>query len=155
MTENRFWELIELIRWERQKDDDKVEDLILELSNLSVEEIYDFEKIMTEKLYQLDAKKYAEKLEYISSDGFLYMRAYVVAKGKDYFEKILANPKEISEDLDFETLLYVAKTAFQKKTGKSDWGYIPEKLYETYFHRKAWGLGENVTIKEYLGIKSK
>ncbi|MCB1176033.1 MAG: DUF4240 domain-containing protein, partial [Leptospiraceae bacterium] len=132
----------------KDNDEDKVNPLIKELSSHSIEEIYQFEKILTGKLFDLDGEEYAKALgkefyqegKYFSPDAFLYIRSHVVARGKDYFQEVLNNPDKIDGNKDFEPILYVAKKAFSIKTGKEDWDYIPEILYDTYFNRKAWNL---------------
>ena len=94
MNEFKFWELINLINWEASNEDDVVLPIIQKLSEMSIQNIYVFEEILSEKLYRLDGKKYAENIgddsyteggEYFSSDVFLYIRCYVVACGKEYY----------------------------------------------------------------------
>lgn len=66
-----------------------------------------------------------------SSDYFLYARACVVANGKDYFERVLADPTQMPKGFTFEALLYLAADAYKRKTGQ-DFEYVPTVSYETY-----------------------
>jgi len=73
----------------------------------------------------------------ISVDGFLYVRAAVVAGGRDRFQKVLADPTQMPSDEDFEPLLSLAGRAYEKKTGAS-FDYFPPVNYETFSNRGGW-----------------
>src|SRR5690606_32146291 len=97
------------------------------LSRLSVFHIYQFQEMLSKKLFQLDTKEHAKNSgenswqgedRPFSVDEFLYARACVIANGRKRFEEVLKNPKKMPKDLSFEALLYVASNAYQKKTGK-------------------------------------
>lgn len=163
MNEEKFWKLIQLIDWTKKEDADRLKPLVENLSKEEIEDIYKFEELLTEKLYLLDGRKYAECIgessynagKYFSSDVFLYVRACVVANGREFFYQVLNDPKQMPKDMDFESILYAAKEAFLIKTGKDDWGYEPKILYETYFNRKGWDMGENISILEFLGVNKR
>ena len=107
--------------------------------------IYLFQDILSEKLYQLDAKKYAlhigkdswKKGLYFSVDNFLYARCCVVANGKEAYETVLKNPAEMPKDITFEPLLSLASQAYKLKTGKA-FDYSGHFNFETYSNDKAW-----------------
>ena len=56
-----------------------------------------------------------------SDDGFDYFRAWLVANGRDRFDKAMSNPESVGEwadeDGDYEDMLYVADAAYENKTG--------------------------------------
>ncbi|MFK7984181.1 MAG: DUF4240 domain-containing protein, partial [Saprospiraceae bacterium] len=114
---------------------------------LPVGHIYNFQELLAQKLYQLDQQKIAENIgqfayqkgEYFSVDHFLHVRACIIANGKEAFDEVLAQPKEIFKDLTFESLLTVASIAYERKAGKQ-FIYVPSKNIETYSNKKGWSL---------------
>jgi len=145
LKEEAFWKLIDLLDWKQKKNKDIVKPLIQKLVTLPVGHIYNFQELLAQKLYQLDQQKFAENIgqfaykegEYFSVDHFLHIRACVVANGKEAFEEVLNNPKEMFQDLTFESLLTVASTAYTQKTGKQ-FIYVPSHSFETYSNREGW-----------------
>jgi len=145
LTEKEFWQLIELLDWKKEINAAAVEPLIEKLSSLHVAHIYNFQEILSQKLYQLDQEKYAKHIgqyaykkgNYFSVDHFLHVRACVVANGKEAYQEVINNPKTMFKDLTFEPLLSVATTAYERKTKKS-FIYLPSLSYETYSNRAGW-----------------
>ena len=144
LTEEGFWQLIELLDWENEGGDTAViEPLVQALSNMLNANIHQYEDILAEKLWLLDTLSHAEasirdqKKDYVSVDGFLYDRCFVVANGKEFYEAVLHDPSKFPTGLSFERLLYVAHRAYKRKTGK-DFVHIPRKSYETYSNEAGW-----------------
>lgn len=147
MKEVVFWTLISMLNWGTTGDDDAViKPLVNSLSELSIEEIYAFEEILTEKLHTLDAEKYAREIgghgyvndeQYFSVDVFLYSRCVIVANGKELYENILKYPKDFPKDMEFEALLTISQEAYEKKTNKK-WEYVTKLSYETYSNKSGW-----------------
>ncbi len=158
MNEELFWKLMRKLDWQQDSTDAVVAPVIAPviaaLAKRSLADIYQFEEILANKLYQLDGLEYAQEMgeqayregTYFSVDYFLYARCWVVASGKTAFEQVLADPSQMPKDSDFEALLYVAEKAYELKTGKSDYHYLPQKSYETYSNYKAWGKEEPTTL---------
>jgi len=125
MTENEFWGVIDLLDWNQTGDDDAVaEPLVARLGSLEVEDIEQFEQRLAEKLHALDLRAIARTWndgddEHFSGDLFLYARCCVVANGRDFFNKVLEDPNSMPRELEFEALLYLAGTAYERKTGRS------------------------------------
>jgi len=148
MNENVFWEIIGSFNWKKTGDDDAVlKPAIKSLVAMTVEDIYRFADILSEKLYLLDGIDYASNIgedsyinekEFFSVDYFLYIRCCVVANGKDYFDYIIANPTEMPKDMDFEALLYLPMEAYNLKTKTEDYEYVPKFDYETYSNIEGW-----------------
>lgn len=146
LSEEEFWNIIDLLDWKKRKSLTITTPAIIHLSQLSVEQIKAFDDILSEKLYDLDGQKYAENTgqnaytgeeKPFSVDGFLYARCMAVAQGRTTYELILNHPKKMIKDDSFETLLNLASQAYQKKTGKS-YDYIPAYIYETFANTKGW-----------------
>ncbi len=112
---------------------------------MSIEEIQQFDDILASKLFALDTKAHAAEIgegayregELFSADMFLYARCAVVANGRDVFEAVIGDPSSFPKDLEFESLLYVAAAAYEKKTG-DDYTHSPKPSYETYSNREGW-----------------
>jgi len=147
MKEAAFWTLISLLNWGATGDDEAViKPVVDSLSELSAEEIYGFEEILTERLHALDAEKYAKEIgedayvnneQHFSVYGFLYSRCVIVANGEEFYEQILKLPKDFPKDMEFEALLEIAAKAYEKKTRK-EWKYVSQLSYETYSNKAGW-----------------
>lgn len=146
LSEQRFWEIIALLDWSKEGDDDMVLDpAIAHLAAGSIRHIYEFADILSEKLYQLDNKKYAKHIgedawrtdRYFSVDNFLYARCCVIANGQESFNQVLKNPKSMPKDLTFEALLYLPSEAYERRTGKN-YDYLPAFNFETYSNQEGW-----------------
>lgn len=129
MDKTAFWQLIESAKTAANGDQQLQEEvLISNLAELEPEQIVSFECIMRELLMEADHFNIiaAQKIidGYVSDDTYLYFRCWLVAQGETIFTNILQNPDTLASILDegyqdFEGLLYVATTAFEKQTGKT------------------------------------
>lgn len=142
LTDEQFWEIINLINWEEENKEAILKAALLKLSNSSIGAIYRFQDILCSKLYELDGRKYAEQLgygseEYFSVDEFLYARACVIANGRETYEAVLKEEMEMPQNLTFEPLLYLAGHAYFQKTGK-EFIHVPTHSYETFSNQSAW-----------------
>ncbi len=145
LSEASFWHIIEALDWNKTTNQAVLVPAIEKLSKLDVAQIYAFQELLAQKLYQLDTYQHAlhigdaayRKEEYFSVDNFLYARACVVAHGKAVFQEVLEKPSEMPKDLTFEPLLRLASQAYQQKTGKK-FVYLPSVSFETYSNEQAW-----------------
>lgn len=147
MDEAGFWSVIALFDWRKTGDDDAVvEPAVAALAARSVADICKFEEIMTEKLFAIDGEAWARRIgecaydgdeSYFSVDEFLYARCAEVASGIAHYSKVLANPKKIQKDTEFESLLYVAQTAHRRK-GKEELPITTDRSYETFANGQQW-----------------
>lgn len=145
LTTSDFWNMMGLLDWSKEEEEAKVIEPVVDyLSQQPLAHIYRFSDILSEKLWQLDTRAHAqvflddpEEEGYLSSDDFLYARCAVVANGEAYYEKILNNPAQMPMDLTFESLLYIAMTAYNRKTGKKFMA-VSAFNYETYSNKKGW-----------------
>ena len=141
--ETFFWQIIDLIDWKQGDYLSMTAPATQALSEKPEYQIYLFEEILAEKLYLLDTRKHAEAIARkdpdrpFSADGFLYDRCGVVAEGREYFERVLAHPEEMPDDISFEPLLNFAADAYRLKTGR-DFDCTPSFNYETQSNHPAW-----------------
>lgn len=136
LTDKNFWDLIDHSAALEAKPDAQLADLRASLSRLSASQIADFEHIFDETMRQ----SYSWDLwgaAYIanggsSDDGFEYFRCWLISKGPNVFHKVAANPDILADilapgsggDFEFEEFAYVAREAWQAKTGR-DWNDMP------------------------------
>jgi len=150
MDESLFWEIIASFNWKKSGDDDAVMlPALKRLAALQVTDIFAFENILAEKLYQLDGAKYADACypvksfvgdkPYISVDDFLYCRCVIVVNGSAFYEHILQNPTDWPVNSEFESVLYLASNAYERKTKGEEYPHIPEPSFETYSNLVGWG----------------
>lgn len=146
MDEDLFWQIIAKFDWEKEGDDLAVMEPAIDLlSQCSTQHIKAFQDILSEKLFRLDAEKYARhigeyaygKVRHFSVDLFLYARCCVVANGRAFYEHVLAHPEDMPKDLTFEALLNLASHAFERKTG-FEMEYVPAYNYETFANTGGW-----------------
>ena len=144
MDEPRFWRIIDCLDWQQEGNDDAVlAPAVTALSHYSETAIRIFADIQAKLLYQLDGKSYADAYaaadDYFSADGFLYARCAVVANGRKTYYQILADPQKMPKDVAFEALLRLPEQAWQLRTGKEAWDYIPSCNFETGYNKEGWG----------------
>jgi hypothetical protein len=143
MRESRFWSLLDALDWRRQGNDEKIiEPVVRALATASVREIKGFEERMAYCLFKLDTRKHARRMtkrasDYLSPDDFLYTRCVCLVNGKKYYEDVLANPKRLPTDLEFESLLGIAALAYERKTGH-EFEYETGCSYESFSNVRAW-----------------
>ena len=158
-----FWEAIEKSYkynkkdWEAYDLREHIEKLTTYLSKYSEERLILFEKTLQEKLISLYTDSIAELsiiLEneyekdgdtysfdgYISDDGFIYFRCWLLLKGKEFYEDITKDIESfVSGKYHFnigdtwgEGLLYVASRANTEARPDSDEDIIRDTVYEKW-----------------------
>lgn len=149
MSEKRFWSIIDRLDWKQQGDDRRVlEPAIEALAKLPPKEICMFEERFAYLLYQLDTRAHGNQVRdepacgeegYLSADGFLYARCIAVANGQSTFKKILKDPTQLPKEMEFEALLGLAPTAYERSTGDS-FDYGTGCSYESFSNAAGWSL---------------
>ncbi len=142
LNEPAFWALIGQLDWTRSDNESVIESVVAALAQMPVANIYQFQDLLSEKLWKLDTRAHAAVFtdndnDSLSVDDFLYARCGVVANGKDFYQKILDTPNEMPLDTTFSPLLRVAKKAYERKTGKK-MTIVPAFNYETYSNEQGW-----------------
>ncbi len=146
LSEDRFWELIGLLDWNREGDNDAViEPVVKALERLSIRHIYEFDDKLSHQLFLLDGVDFARQTgenawrtgQYFSVDAFLYARCCAVANGREFFHNLLQDPTLMPKDLDFGPLLRIAEEAYVRKTGRP-YTYVPAFPVETYSNEAGW-----------------
>jgi hypothetical protein len=142
-----FWKLMSAVDQDALDELDDaaaVEPLIEELSKREERQIFGFEEQLALVLYELDGRVFADHAgESASSpDGFLYARCFVVARGQEHHERVLADPSAMPHSLDewCEALLYVASRAWAQRTGRDEeeWEFEASVSYETGSNAAKW-----------------
>ena len=139
LNEHDFWVLINQLDWTKKDNESVIESVVVALAQMPVANIYQFQDLLSEKLWKLDNHAHAavfteNKDDSLSVDDFLYARCGVVANGKDFYKKVLENSSEMPLDITFSPMLRIAKKAYERKTGKK-MTIVPAFNYETYRRR--------------------
>lgn len=146
MNEATFWALLDKLDWRHEGNDDRVvAPVVHALTKLSPKDIESFEQILARKLYALDGRAWAREmgsgwrggLHPISVDEFLYARCVAVVNGREFYETVLADPSQMLKDMEFESLLYLARTAWETKTGEEP-DFVTDVSYETFSNEAGW-----------------
>lgn len=152
MTDGQFWQIISLLDWTQDDNDEMaiVEPAVQALAELPISEIFMFDEFLCWRLYTLDTREHARNFgdnepcySYVddstpfSTDSFLYSRARVVAGGREEYERVLADPTQMPKENEFETGLYLAALAYQQKTGK-DYEYEPGLSWVAGSNKAGW-----------------
>jgi hypothetical protein len=146
LSEEYFWEIIDLLDWRNEESDDAIiEPAVAHLASGPLRHIFEFADFLSEKLYAFDSLKYAKEIgedswaadKYFPVDNFLYARCCVVANGREMYEKVLKDPAHMPKDLTFEPLLYIPSLAYERRTGQK-YDYSPAFDMETYSNEEGW-----------------
>lgn len=144
MNEEIFWKILSLLDFNQEDPREMIRPCINHLMDFEPEDIYQFEEILAQRLYEIDGKLFAENCgdssyrqgKYFSVDSFLYLRCGALTKGKDFYEEILHDPILFNKVLPFEPILYIAERAYKFRTGKE---MEPATIsYETYSNMENW-----------------
>ena len=161
--EERFWEAICKSNkkgnknWRTYDIDEHLENLTKLLSKWTKEQLIDFEIMLEKSLQQLYKASIAELSiilecnfkkengtiifdDYLSDDGFIYFRCWLILKGKEFFDDILENINNFNNgkySFDIgntwgEGLLYVADEAYLAKHSNADESEISDAVFEQY-----------------------
>lgn len=147
LPEARFWSLIASLDWSQAGEDDAVlAPLRAALATLTKPDLRGFQERLAWCLYQLDTREHARHIgdgswtsddAFFSADGFLYTRCCAVANGQALFDAALADPAQMPQDLEFESLLYVAGQAWEDKTG-DEFDHETGCSFETFANVAGW-----------------
>ena len=146
MREELFWRIIGKLDWSKIGDDAAVvEPAVQALAQIDVQDILGFQEMLAEKLHALDGERYAREIgeyayepgEHFSTDWFLYARCCVVANGREVYEAVLSDPQKMPKDMEFESLLYIARSAYERKTGE-EYDHLTKIDFETFSNKDAW-----------------
>ncbi|MFH5805331.1 DUF4240 domain-containing protein [Alienimonas sp. DA493] len=116
---------------ERYFDEDNLgmipeEDVFLEalqrdLETLSEEDLIAFDRILEQKLYDIDREEVHEATDG-SDDGFLYCRGFIVACGQAFYEAVDRVPENALCDFECEEFCYLPHEVYEERFG----GELPD-----------------------------
>ncbi len=128
MTEDVFWEMIAKSKTDTTSVAEQIENLTSELETFAAPQIKRFQKILDEKLIELNHWD-VWALAFLAQDGcsddaFLEFRAWLLLQGQEIFRTSLNNIREVMESVPPGTqteaggLLGAAAVAYEARTGK-------------------------------------
>ena len=102
LTDHDFWEIIDCIDHEYSGDSEAViSSLIRHLKNCEDEYIFAFDDKLSELVYALDGRKWAEELfgkGEFSEEKFLSARYAAVSSGMEKYSRILGHREKLSDE---------------------------------------------------------
>ena len=145
MPDEEFWRIIDLLDWSKETEENIISPSVKDLAQHTIKDIKQFEENLTNKLFYLDTKNHAMNIgegsyqdgNQFSVDLFLYARCAAISKGKQFYLRVLNDPKLMPQNETFEALLSLSNLAYQKKTGR-DFTYQSSNSYETYSNKEKW-----------------
>ncbi|MEL7159433.1 MAG: DUF4240 domain-containing protein [Bacteroidota bacterium] len=138
-----FWEIVALLDPDKEAG---ISESVAQLASRTEPDILAFADILAQKLFALDQMIYAKNLApedawgaegHFSGDHFLDARAYVIAKGRSYYQQVLRDPSRMPKGRIFEDILYLPEQAWTKKTGKP-YDHLPATNYFTFSNPAGW-----------------
>jgi len=173
-AELSFWNAIQnsnnakSSHWKDYDIEEHIENLTILLSKWGKQKLILFEKVFQEKLNQLYLAQIAELSiilecelkkvntvivfdDYISTDGFIYFRCWLLLKGKDFFEDITSDINSFISgkysfnigDIWAEGLLYVTDEAYSYFHDNDDISMIRDAVSELYPNVIDYDSGKN------------
>jgi len=129
MDVKTFWKLIDTTREASGGDNSKHADLLVNaLVLLSLEELFAFEAIWDDLMDSAYNAALWDAAYIIGcgcgDDGFWDFRAWLIAQGKELYEKALVDPENLVDLIDANknaqegALIYVVMIAYEQKMGK-------------------------------------
>jgi hypothetical protein len=126
MNTNEFWNIIESAQAEDPDPNAVAATVQSTLEGMLLEEVVEFNRELNQR--QLDSFRWdLWAVAYIvnggcSDDGFAYFRAWLITKGRAYFEAAMGNPLRAADEAGFdenecEEMLYVASSVYHEMTG--------------------------------------
>lgn len=147
MDETSFWAAIACIDQDALLDGDEegaLAPLRAALAGRSAEELEGFEEALASALFALDGRAFAAAAGASgrSDDAFLYARCFVVARGRELFEAVRADPSRMPRSTEewCEGLLSVVAEVYEESTD-ADWSFEPSVSYETGSNHAQWREG--------------
>jgi len=125
MTEDQFWEIIEVTKSDAA--DVQVSALAAHLKTQNPDRIIEFQSIynmLLDRAYRWDLWGAAYvKIGGCSDDGFDYFCDWLISRGRAVYETVLKDPEnladtDLSGDSDMEAFRYVAYEVYHAKTGR-------------------------------------
>jgi hypothetical protein len=98
-------------------EEEVVPDLWEQLDTLSADELLAFDRILEQKLYDIDRADIHERTDG-SDDGFLYCRGFIVGMGRAYYAAVWAEPDLAVTDAECEAMCYLSWHLHYDKFGE-------------------------------------
>ena len=150
MDDATFWGLIERLDWTHEGDDERVvAPLVKALSDMPDRDIAGFADQLARKLFALDGRAWAREsgstIWWGEPRPALGRRVPVrAARGRRQRPARSTRPsspirRRCPRTVEFESLLYVASTAYERKTGLDDDGSLDSPVsFETFANEAGW-----------------
>lgn len=124
MTKNDFWNLLNLLEWKYEGDDEQVtKPVVRALARMNEEEIFAFNDIVKKLIADLGKEKAvrlaAEAAGPVSEEELRKILCVAIVNGRKYYEDIRKGRIRLNPDLEFGSILSVAEKAWAVKSERS------------------------------------
>jgi hypothetical protein len=151
MTDAQFWSIIAQLDWTSTAGHEAgLAPAVGALATLGPGAITAFADRLAAKLHALDTRAHARQMgvsayrdedpDAFSADAFLYARCAVVVNGPAYYAQVLAEPRHMPKDVEFEALLVLPAQAYELATG-DPFDHLAQPDFETFANRVGWAPG--------------
>ena len=165
MDENAFWQLIDEAHAASGGDPRRQRELLTAaLAQFSEDEIFTFDKFLMNRMDQAYDAALWEAAFIVgcgcSDDGFTYFRSWLISRGQETFERVLADPEvlaeivESGEETQWEEFLYVVDYAYEKKTGR-DADEMPPRNRDTPILKGESSADEPAILRRFPKLAAK
>jgi hypothetical protein len=146
MTQDEFWKIMARVDQRALEAEDQhraARPVTKQLSKLSIDKIKSFHNHLANALFALDTRKHCQASPPDQTDdSFLYLRCYVIGKGRSYYESVLANPSNMpKQDMSFECIMSCAPDAWAIVTNDDslNWDYnCTEQCFGSFVNEAGW-----------------
>lgn len=120
MKKSDFWNLLNLLEWKYEGDDEQVtKPVVRALARMNEEEIFAFNDIAKKLIADLEKEKAvrlaAEASGSVSEEELRKILCVAIVNGRKYYEDIRKGRSRLNPDLEFGSILSVAEKAWAVK----------------------------------------
>ena len=120
MKKSDFWNLLNLLEWKYEGDDEQVtKPVVRALARMNEEEIFAFNDIAKKLIADLEKEKAvrlaAESSGSVSEEELRKILCVAIVNGRKYYEDIRKGRSRLNPDLEFGSILSVAEKAWAVK----------------------------------------
>ena len=120
MKKNDFWNLLNLLEWKYEGDDEQeTKPVMRALARMDEEEIFAFNDIAKKLIADLEKEKAgrlaAEASGFVSEEELRKILCVAIVNGRKYYEDVRKGKSRLNPDLEFGSILTVAEKAWAVK----------------------------------------
>jgi len=124
MKKNDFWNLLNLLEWKYEGDDEQVtKPVVRALARMDVEEIFTFNDIVKKLIADLEKEKAVRQAAgaagTVPAEERRKILCVALVNGRKYYEDVRQGRVRLNPDLEFGSILSVAEKAWAVKNERT------------------------------------